>query len=303
MKQSIIPILFSIIFIGMIPSQAHCNDYAISDEQAHLIVLNGTPEDVKQLIQSGYDVNNIYSCSSFLNTAVKSAAIGAQMSRHPSYALEKIKILVENGADVNLVPCPEMSMTALQWAISLPSEVKYLEYTVNDKIDNNIKNKKGYCDFPGIVSKPCSEINDNERENIRLAIEQTLKSTYTSLIPYFMEIVDYLVKQGADINSATGGTINASPLHFAAMNSDDITIEPLNYLIKKKANLNVQDTKGNTPLFWAYASGNYRAVDALIDAGADKNIKNKEGAFYNEVKSINKRLFLNEDMGMFSKNF
>lgn len=29
--------------------------------------------------------------------------------------------------------------------------------------------------------------------------------------------------------------------------------------------------------------------------GADKNIKNKEGAFYNEVKSFNRRLFSDEN--------
>ena len=35
----------------------------ISDERAHEIVALGTPEEVKSLLQSGYNVNKVYECN------------------------------------------------------------------------------------------------------------------------------------------------------------------------------------------------------------------------------------------------
>lgn len=283
MKQSIIPILFSIIFIGMIPSQAHCNDYAISDEQAHLIILNGTPEDVKRLIQSGYDVNKVYKCNTLLNTAIKSAARGAQMSRHPSYALEKIKILVENGTDVNLVPCPGKSMAALNWAISLPIQTQHMEQMVNKEIDKMIERGYGECNIPAVISKPCNDITERDKEQIKENIHNAFVIKNKQLVPYFMDIIQYLASHGSIINGSEENGMKMAPIHLAALNPDEVTLEPLKYLIEKKANVNILDINGNTPLFFAYGIGNIKATELLINSGADTNIRNMEGAVYNEV--------------------
>ena len=275
---------------------------SISDEQAHEIILNGTPDDVQKLIQSEYDVNKVYLCSTLLNEAVRSSARGVNARKYPSYALEKIKILVNAGADINLIPCPGFSMPSLHWAVSLPQELKYLEVDTNKIIDEKIKNKIGECNFPGIVSKPCGEITPEEREKIRIAVKDAMQLAYSTFSPYFMEIIDFLAKSGADIN-LKAGTLETAPLHIAATNPPEITLAPLQYLIKKGANLNVQDNNGNTPLFWAYALKNDRAINILIKSGANEAIMNKQGIIYKDVEGKKIRGFMDVHGNMIFNEF
>lgn len=275
---------------------------SISDEQAHEIVLNGTPDDVKKLIQNGYDVNKVYLCNTLLNEAVRSSARGKNAQKHPSYALEKIKILINAGAHINLIPCPGFSMPALHWAVSLPQELKYLEIDANKVIDENIKNKIGECNFPGIVSKPCGQVTSEERKKIRIAIKDAMELAYNTFVPYFMEIIDFLIKNGADIN-LKAGTLETAPLHIAATNPQEITLAPLEYLIKKGANLNVQDNNGNTPLFWAYGLKNSTATNILIKSGANETITNNKGLTYNEVEGKRIRGFMDLQENMIFDEF
>ena len=72
MKKTISFLIFVIVMLSAASLQAQNTSSQISDEQAHEIVLNGTPDDIKKLIQSGYDVNKVYLCNTLLNTAIKS---------------------------------------------------------------------------------------------------------------------------------------------------------------------------------------------------------------------------------------
>lgn len=264
----------------------------ISDEKAHEIVMTGTPDDVKKLIQNRYNVNKVYGCNTLLEMAIKSAVYGANARKHPTYALEKIKILVNAGADVNLISCPGLSMPALHWAVTLPSLILDMERDVNLAIDEKIKNNIGECNFPGIVAKPCGEVTPEERKKIRMAIKDSMQLAYSTFTPYFTEIIDFIISKGGDIN-LKAGISGVSPLHLAAANPQEITVDPLEYLIKAGADLDIQDNNGNTPLFWAYSVKNNQVVDILIKAGAVKNIKNNKNAFYNEVKSVKQRIHQN----------
>lgn len=294
-------LMFLMIF-GNVFFKNHNAIAAISDEQAHEIVFNGTPDDVKKLLQSGYDVNKVYLCSTLLNEAVRSSARGKNAQRYPTYALEKIKVLIDAGANINEIPCPDFSMPALHWAVTLPQELKYLEIDANKIIDEKIKNNIGECNFSGIVSKPCGSVTPEEREKIRIAIKDAMKLAYSTFIPYFMEIIDFLVKNGADINTKAG-TLGTAPLHIAATNPQEITLEPLQYLVKVGANLNIQDRDGNTPLFWAYSLNNNRAVDILIKAGANKEITNKKGITYKDVEGKRIRGFMDVQGNMIFNEF
>lgn len=256
----------------------------ISDEQAQYIALHGTIDDMKKLLQSDYNVNKVYQCSTLLIMAVKSAARGKYAQKSPTMALEKVKLLVNAGANINFIPCQGNSMSALHWAVFLPSELKYLEIDANKVIDEQIKNKLGECNFPGVVSKPCGEVTPEEREKIRNAVKTAVQLAYNTFTPHFMEIINFLVINGADVNLRPKGEFNQTPIYLAAINPEEITLEPLKYLIQHGAVINIQDDDGNTPLFWAYGVGNDIIVNLLLNAGADKNIKNKENLFYNEVR-------------------
>ena len=124
-----------------------------------------------------------------------------------------------------------------------------------------------------------------------------MQLAYSAFPPYFIEIIDFLVESGADIN-LKAGTIGTAPLHIAATNPQDVTLEPLQYLIAKGANLNIQDNNGNTPLFWAYGVNNAKAVDILINAGANTAIINKEGVIYKDVEGKKIRGFMDNNANM-----
>ena len=302
MKKTISFLIFVIVMLSAVSLLAQNTSSQISDEQAHEIVLNGTPDDVKKLILKGYDVNKVYLCNTLLNEAVRSSARGKNAQKYPSYALEKIKILINAGANINLIPCPGFSMPALHWAVSLPQELKYLEIDANKIIDEKIKNKTGECNFPGIVSKPCGQVTPEEREKIRIAIKDAMKLAYNTFVPYFMEIINFLTKNGSDIN-LKAGTLGTAPLHIAATNPQEITLAPLEYLIKKGANLNIQDNNGNTPLFWAYGLKNSTAISILIKSGANKTITNNEGLTYKEVEGKRIRGFMDLQENMIFDEF
>ena len=221
-------------------SSLSAQEIQITDEQAHEIVLNGTPDDVKKLVETGYDVNKVYLCNTLLIEAVRSAARGKYARQYPTYALEKIKILIDAGVNVNLIPCPDSSMPALHWAVSLPQELKYLEVDANKVIDEKIKNHDGECNFPGLISKPCGDVTAEEREKIRIAIKSAMQLAYGTFPPYFMEIIDFLIQNGGNVN-LKAGTLGSTPLHIAVANPQEITVAPLECLIKAGANLDSQD--------------------------------------------------------------
>ncbi len=65
----------------------------------------------------------------------------------------------------------------------------------------------------------------------------------------------------------------STPLHFAA---DNGSIEVIELLLEKDADLRAIDVDGDTPLHWAAFAGHQVVVELLIAAGAEINRKNKK---------------------------
>lgn len=270
-----------VVFFNVGVSYAQNKVPQISDEEAHEIVLMGTAEDVKKLIQSGYDVNKIYSCNTLLTSAIKSTAWGLQQQQLPTVALEKVKILVNNGANVNFVPCAEnkSGMEPLNWVFSLPILIQYMGDMSITAFNQRINMGIGECSLPPIISKPCKDVTKEERNQINNTIRTSFAEIGKQWNPYFIEIADYLIKNGANINGNKKNRKAVMPIHLAA--SYPVL---LSYLIKNGADINVQDEDGNTPLFWA--NGEKESIEILIKAGANKDIRNKNGSLYSQVHSI-----------------
>lgn len=145
-------------------------------------------------------------------------------------------------------------------------------------------------------------------------VSSTNDKGYTALhiatIEGFTDIVEYLLRNGADINRPTASdkSSRSTPLHCAAYNgqlecvrlllSKGANIEakemngctPLHiasyighnavveFLISKGANLEARDEKnGATPLFWAVAAGKKDVVETIVSKGALVNVKDKNG--------------------------
>ena len=292
-RMKIIKLLI-IALIFFKPEIVHAATPQISDEQAHEIVLNGTPDDVKKLIQSGYDVNREYLASTLLITAVKSAFYATQTHSTPQQALEKIKILVNSGAEVDFTPNSGFAMTALDWAIVAPVKAMEAENLVNIIYKEKIEKGKGQCKIPNVIDKPCKDITAEDRKVIKNAIHSVYVTIIKKWIPDYMEIIKYLVANGSNINNNNNAK-KITPIHLATMNPSEITIEPLIFLIQQGADINAQDIDGNTPLFWAYGSRDEQIVSLLKEAGADENIKNHQGLLYNQVTAIKTKVNIEED--------
>jgi ankyrin repeat protein len=79
-----------------------------------------------------------------------------------------------------------------------------------------------------------------------------------------MQIVQFLVKSGADVNLADND--NDTPLHKAARRAN---IEIVEYLIKHGANINALNYLSHTPLHTAAIFNNFDVVACLLKYGTD----------------------------------
>jgi len=87
-----------------------------------------------------------------------------------------------------------------------------------------------------------------------------------------IEIVKYLVKNGADINLNDESEYGGSALFNASAEGH---LEIVKYLVDNGADINLQVTTGSTALMMA--SDDIEIVKYLIENGADVNIQNYEG--------------------------
>ncbi len=80
---------------------------------------------------------------------------------------------------------------------------------------------------------------------------------------------NWLIEKGADVNLFAGGM---SPLMYAASTDD---VKKLNLLIEAKADIEAQDSSGNTVLFYAARNDNLRITKKIVKSGADLSHKNR----------------------------
>ena len=80
------------------------------------------------------------------------------------------------------------------------------------------------------------------------------------------------------VRTVRGKSIKISKLNRALMKaSEEGNIQKVVYLVKRGANINVQDELGNTPLMYASQWGRATVIKYLIQNGAMKDIRNKSG--------------------------
>lgn|GEM_PF-2087112 len=128
-------------------------------------------------------------------------------------------------------------------------------------------------------------VSKRRRKNQAQARDAAL---YNALCLGQSEKIPTLLKTGARsdrvLSSVTkdekGRRYKTTALHMAVMRDDD---QALRLFVRHEANINVLDLKGQTPLHLACAEGNILAVAILLDAGADRDVKNKTGLTAQEL--------------------
>lgn len=86
-----------------------------------------------------------------------------------------------------------------------------------------------------------------------------------------LEIVEYLIKQGADVNYHSS---NGTPLVYAVAKND---LEIIETLLKNAANIHLSNEDNDSILFGAITNGSYDIIRYLVDNGASINMTNRLG--------------------------
>lgn len=93
--------------------------------------------------------------------------------------------------------------------------------------------------------------------------------------------VEWHIKNGADVNAidVMGRTPLCLAARFAATyySRNDQMMLMVKHLLLAKANPNVPDSEGRTPLHWAAYIGRPDIAEALIGSGADVHLKDNDG--------------------------
>lgn len=103
-------------------------------------ILFGSPDDVKALIHSQAGANAMYECNSPLTLAIRSILdVQEQGSDALKYAIEKVKYLITQGADVNQEICQKNARFPLDVVLSIPLELQGYEELSNQAIDMELQ--------------------------------------------------------------------------------------------------------------------------------------------------------------------
>ena len=278
-------LLFSICIVitpvyaqNEVPTQEKNIYNSISNGEVQNILLNGTSKDLKNLLDKKINVNIDYGCSTLLNKAIQSLIANQNPAATPEDALEKVKMLIDAGADVNLATC---GLTPLATLTGIPDFAKKMEKIYIETIMSNIDYSSDMCHVNG-VPKICKDTMPSEREQMKAEVHKIFQEEIRKIEPYYTKIAEILVQHGADINKKSNGI---APLHFAADVPNNEKPILLKYFLEKGADVNIRDFQGNTPLFVANFADNKEVIDLLLKFGADPTIRNDKGILYNDFKT------------------
>jgi len=150
------------------------------------------------------------------------------------------------------------------------------------------------CSFPTLLT--CA-VSNNDMEASCFLLSKGSDPSYTScngksplsyaIIKGNLKILEMLCKAGADVNSLhdkengferhayTGRT----PIAWVIIEqtSPELKQQMLSLLIQHRANVNLPNSVGTTPIFWCAIENDVNSLQILLNSGANVNWKNKKG--------------------------
>ncbi len=157
---------------------------------------------------------------------------------------------------------------AMLWLKSYLTDIKHVRRAIDIQVDAA---KKGDLE----LLKRLNELGITPRAT-RLDGMSALIAAVKGKQP--LALIEWLVAHGADVNAEVPefGYLNVSttPLTEAAIQNDTPV---LLFLLKHKANPNIEDTTLRWPIHWAAGYNNIVALKALVKAGANINARDNMG--------------------------
>ncbi|KAL3270517.1 hypothetical protein HHI36_021056 [Cryptolaemus montrouzieri] len=157
--------------------------------------------------------------------------------------LECVKLLVQNGADINAIKRSDWTPLMLACTKSDKNYLDIVEYLLEKDAYLNFKNKDGWT--------PIHLAARNENSSILQLLLKCPK---------------------ADVTVKTRNGRNA--LHISALHGNVDNVK----LLISKLDPNSIDSSGNTPFHESVLSGNIQVIDYLVENGAEISVTNKTGA-------------------------
>lgn len=184
--------------------------------------------------------------------------------------------LVTNGADISIFKKflsykPIITQKMTNWLVERSYDRDWLkEYCDTDVDQKDLDKKKRFIERFNLYVDAGANVNDSQL--IKDVVDKGLLDTF-----------NYMVSKGAKVNYVYGQNKTSLITYAARISSYNCRKKPeqehpayqiIHALVKAGANVNAQDVNKQTALHEMAESGNLIAVKALLDAGADKSIKN-----------------------------
>lgn len=116
-------------------------------------------------------------------------------------------------------------------------------------------------------------LTPEHHESLNQDLIQVLDKAFISEIN--SEHIEDLVKRGADVNLEN--SMGRTPMSVACTNDSNDKVHFIEFLLESGADINYQNGHGNTALMFACMYGRLEGVEALLSLGADITLKNNKG--------------------------
>ena len=221
-------------------------------------LISNNTEIAKILIKKGVGINrpNPWKGISVLDQAFSmnnKHDISHKMNSKPNpKALEIVKLLIKNGADVNFkshLSCGSLHNVS-NWDLSISSYLEIIKLLIETGVDVNIQCYKN--------STPL----------------------HSSLAYNNLELSKLLIKNGANINMQMKD--GSTALHLTSI-TGNLNVAKL--LIQKGASINILNKKSETPLFLAVKNKHSKVAQLLIEKGAQTSPRKDKINFHRNLES------------------
>lgn len=247
------------------------------------------PDLLRILIESGANVNTIDN-SDFEKKPpllwlidVFDTQLLSSPNENTDRIYESVKLLLENGADVNLRGTSQDS--ALIYAVKIrQSRLVEMLIAAGAKINfQNDEDRTAYSYAAQLGDKELKKILIKAGADVTIGVKEYRKECgenafFQAAADGRTDVVEAILASGIDVNSANEeGKMTALMRAF-----EESTVDSL---LAAGANVNLKDNSGHSALMWAVLFRNKKVVEKLIAAGADVNAKNNKGESVLELAS------------------